>query len=92
MGMSVNITIPGYLWRATNGNKTAKVHGNTVGDCLNKLVELFPPIGDKLLDKQGELLPYVEIYVSGHSARPEGLAKLVRDGDELNILFILGGG
>ena len=90
--MSVNITIPGFLQRATNGIKTAKVHGNTVGECLKKLVELFPPIGNKLLDKQGELLPYVDIRVSGHSAHPEGLAKPVKDGDELYILFILGGG
>lgn len=90
--MSVNITIPGFLQRATNGIKTAKVHGNTVGECLKKLVELFPPIGNELLDKQGELLPYVDIRVSGHSAHPEGLAKPVKDGDELYILFILGGG
>lgn len=90
--MSVNITIPGFLQRVTNGIKTAEVHGNTVGGCLKKLVELFPPIGNELLDKQGELFPHVDIRVNGHSTHPEGLAKPVKDGDELYILFLLGGG
>ena len=90
--MSVNITIPGFLQRTTNGIKTAKVHGNTVGDCLYKLVELFPSIGNELLDEQGELLPYVDIRVNRQTGWPEKLAKPVKDGDELHILFMIGGG
>ena len=90
--MSVNITIPGFLKRATNGIKTVEVHGNTVGDCLKKLVELFPLIGNELLDKQGELFPHVDIHVNEHSTHTEGSAKPVKDGDEVYILFILGGG
>jgi molybdopterin converting factor small subunit len=90
--VGTKVNIPWFLQRATNGVKMAEVHGNTVGDCLEKLVEQFPPIKKELFDKRGELSPFIDIHVGGRSAYSEGLAKPVKDGDEFSILLIIDGG
>ena len=90
--MSVKISIPWFLQRASNGVKITEVQGDTVGDCLKKLTERFPLLGKELFDKQGKLSPHIDIYIDGQSIYLEGLAKPVKDGSELSILFIVGGG
>jgi molybdopterin synthase sulfur carrier subunit len=92
MEMGVKINIPWFLQRASHGVKMAEVHGDTVGDCLKRLTERFPLLEKELFDKQGKLSPYIDIYVDGKSIYSEGLTRPVKDGDELSILFIVGGG
>jgi molybdopterin converting factor small subunit len=45
-----------------------------------------------VFDKKGKLHNYIGIYVNGEDAFPQQLAKAVRDGDEIHILYIIGGG
>ena len=70
----------------------AEVNGNTVGECLKHLVKQFPGIEKELFDKNGKLDSSYDIYVNGESTYPERLAKSVKDGDELSIILIIGGG
>jgi sulfur carrier protein ThiS len=56
------------------------------------LVKQFPGIKGQLFSKRGNLFENIAISVNGESAYPEQLAKPVKDGDELNILLIIGGG
>ncbi len=90
--MSIKIDIPSYLQLFTNSMEAVEVNGSTVGECLNHLVTQLPGIEKMLFAKNGKLLGYVNIYVNGEDAYPEELAKPVKDGDELNILYIIGGG
>ncbi len=76
----------------TNNMKAVEVNGSTVGECLNHLVKQFPGIKKQLFSKKDNLFENIIISVNGESAYPEQLAKPVKDGDELNILFIIGGG
>jgi hypothetical protein len=46
----------------------------------------------RLFDKKGKFLNYVDIYVNLESSYPEELTKPVKDGDELSITIIIGGG
>jgi len=70
--------------------EVVEVNGSTVGECLKHLVEQFPKL--KLFNKDGKLLPYLGIYVNGESAYPKQLDKPVKDGDELSIILMVGGG
>ena len=54
------------------------------------MVKIIDGINEKM--KEGKLFAYFSIYISGKSTYPEELEKPIRDGDELNILFIIGGG
>jgi len=90
--MSIKIEIPSYLQPYTNNMEVVEVNGSTVGGCLNHLVKQFPGIEKMLFAKNGKLFGYVTIYINGEDAYPEELAKPVKDGDELDILYIIGGG
>jgi len=90
--MSIKIEIPSYLQPYTNNMEVVEVNGSTVGGCLNHLVKQFPGIEKMLFAKNGKLFGYVAIYINGEDAYPEELAKPVKDGDELDILYIIGGG
>lgn len=90
--MSIEINIPSYLQPFTDSIEVVEVNRNTVGECLNHLVKQFPGIEKMLFTKNGKLLSYVSIYVNEEDAYPEELAKPIKDGDKLYILYIIGGG
>jgi len=90
--MSIKINIPSYMQSFTNNMRVVEVNGSTVGECLNHLVKQFPGMKKQLFSKNSNLFENITISVNGESAYPEQLAKPVKDGDELNILFIIGGG
>jgi len=90
--MSVKINISSLLQHITNGIKTTEVKGHTVGECLEDLIKQFPRMEQVLFSKKGELHSYVDIYVNKESAYPDELAKPVKDGDELTIALLIGGG
>ena len=88
----IKINIPSYMQSFTNNMEVIEVNGSTVGECLSHLVEQFPGIQKRLFSKHGNLFENIIISINGESAYPEQLAKPVKEGDELNILLIIGGG
>jgi MoaD family protein len=90
--MSIKINLPSYFLPYTNQLEVAEVKGATVGECLNQLVRQFPDLEKMVFDEKGKLHTYVGIYVNGEDAYPQQLAKPVKDGDEVHILYTIGGG
>ncbi len=90
--MSIKISIPSYMRSFTNNTGVVEVNGSMVGECLNHLVKQFSGMKEQLFSKNGNLFENITIYVNGESAYPEQLAKPVKDGDELNIVLVIGGG
>jgi len=90
--MSVKITIPSYLQPFADNKAVVEVDQSIVSQCLDDLVKQFPDIEKMLFTRNGDLHPYVGIYIDGQDAYPEELARPVKDGDELFILYIIGGG
>ncbi len=88
----IKINIPAYMRSFTNNMEVVEVNGSTVGECLNHLVKQFPGMKKQLFSKNGNLFENIIISVNGESAYPKQLAKPVKEGDELNILLIVGGG
>ena len=78
------------LYKHTNGRQIVEVEGSTVGQCLRYLVRQFPEL--KLFDEGGKLFAHLRLHVNGRSADSELLEQPVKDGDELSIIFVLGGG
>jgi len=90
--MSLQIDIPPLLRHLTDGATTAQVKGVTVGDCLNDFVKQYPKTRRLLLDKDGKLVRYVEVYVNKTTAYPEEMVKAVNDGDEISLVYVISGG
>jgi molybdopterin converting factor small subunit len=90
--MSIKIDISLLSHQYTKGQQIVEVNGSTVGQCLDDLVKQFPSIEQGLFDGSGKLHSEIDIYVNGESAYPQVLAKSVKAGDKLHIIFLIGGG
>jgi len=90
--MSIKLEIPSYLQPFANDTEVAEINGSTIGECLNELVKQFADMKKMLFTRSGKLHGYVGIYLNGEDAYPNELAKPVKDGDKLLIMYIVGGG
>ena len=90
--MSIKVKILPYLRYHTDDKTMVEVEGSTIAQCLDSLTKQFPRLSTVLFDGNGKLLNYVDIYVNGRSSYYEGLARPVKEGDELCIILIIGGG
>jgi molybdopterin converting factor small subunit len=89
--MSIEISIHKTHRRYTDGRETIEVEGKDVGECLKDLAKKFPPLNKEIF-KNGKLNPIIEVYLNGASAFPNELIKPVKDGDKINLVYMLSGG
>jgi molybdopterin converting factor small subunit len=90
--MAVKVHIHTTHRQYTNGLDVVDVKGNTVGDCLNHLVQQFPAMEKALFGKKDKLHNNVEVYVNHATAYPNELMKSVKEGDEIHLVVMLAGG
>jgi molybdopterin converting factor small subunit len=90
--MAVQLNIPQFLQHLADDTKKIEVNGSTVGECLEELTKRFPDLKTWLFTKDGNMIESINVFVNGESAHPQGLAKPVKDGDELYIVYLIVGG
>jgi molybdopterin converting factor small subunit len=90
--MAVEIYIPPVLQALVNGINRIDVNGTTTGECIKEIVQKYPTLAPKLLDKNGNLLKGVSIFVNGKNIYPKPLSKPVHTGDKVHISHIVLGG
>ena len=92
--MNIKVNLHWHQWRELTNEQAivVEVSGNTTGEYLKRLVEHFPALDKEIFDMDGKLLGYLAIFVNGEEAFPEELAKPVKDGDEIDIVALIGGG
>jgi sulfur-carrier protein len=90
--MAVTVKIPTQLRAATDGESSAQVEGETVGQVLDALYERFGELRSRIAE-DGGLRRFVNVYVGGEDIRfMDGLDTAVSDGDEVTILPAVAGG
>ncbi len=91
--MSVTIRIPTTLRPLAGGSSEVQVEGATVGDVLKALDSAHPGFTDRLLDDEGGLRKFVNIFVADDDVRfLDGLATPVPDGETVAIIPAVAGG
>lgn len=91
--MSVTVRIPTTLRPLAGGSSEVEVEGGTVGDVLEKLDSAHPGFTDRLLDDEGGLRKFVNIFVADDDVRfLDGLATPVPDGETVAIIPAVAGG
>lgn len=91
--MAVNVLIPTPLRKFTNEQETVAVEAGTIASIVAALDGQFPGIGARLLDDQGELRRFVNIYLNEEDIRfLEGKDTPVQDGDAISIVPAIAGG
>ena len=89
--MSV-IRIPPTLRAETGGEKQVVAAGDTVRDLVVDLVDRFPGLRTQIME-DGELAPFVNVYVEGEDVRTlDGLETAVDDGATVILLPAMAGG
>ncbi|MFJ5546424.1 MoaD/ThiS family protein [Streptomyces sp. NPDC093225] len=93
--MSVTVRIPTILRTMTGGARDVRVAATapTVAGVLDALDAGHPGIRARLVDEQGNLRRFVNLYLDDEDVRGfEGLATAVRPGAELVIIPAVAGG
>ena len=91
--VEITVLVPTPLRRFTEGQAKVDVTGATVADALDDLNQRFPGIGERLLDDDGQIRRFVNIFVNGQNVRDaEGPQTSLKSGDEVGIIPAMAGG
>jgi sulfur-carrier protein len=91
--MSVRVRIPTTLRPLTGGKSEVEVEGATVGDVFTALENVHPGFRDRLLDEQGGLRRFVNVFLADDDVRYlDGIDTKVTDGQTISIIPAVAGG
>ena len=86
------VRIPPTLRAEVGGARQLEAHGDTVADVLEDLVARHPALSAQLLE-DGELAPFVNVFVGGEDIRTlDGTETPVRNDESLILLPAMAGG
>ena len=91
--MAISVKIPTPLRKLTDGNSTVSVSGSNITNIISDLENKYPGIKDRICEENGEIRPFVNIFVNGEDIRYlEGLNSKLSEDDEVSIVRAVGGG
>ncbi len=91
--MSAKVRIPVPLRKLTNNEELVEVSATTVGGVINELQTRFPGIKERLLDENGTVRRFVNVYVNEEDIRfLQNQQTPVNSGDEISIIPAIAGG
>ena len=91
--MSVNVRIPTILRTYTDGASEVTASGGTLADVLEDLEANHAGIRARVLDDNGALRRFVNVYVGNDDVRfLDGLASPTPDGTQISIIPAVAGG
>jgi molybdopterin converting factor small subunit len=91
--MSASVRVPTILRTYTKGESEVSADGATLSDVLDSLDSTYPGIKRRVIDEQGRLRRFVNVYVGSDDVRfSEGLATAIPDGAQVSIIPAVAGG
>ena len=91
--MSVSVRVPTILRTYTGGESEVSAEGSTVSELLESLDGSYPGIKGRIVDEQGQIRRFVNVYVGNDDVRfLEGLDTTLGDGAQVSIIPAVAGG
>jgi molybdopterin converting factor small subunit len=91
--MSVTVRVPTTLRPLAGGQSEVVVDGNTLDEVLDNLDAAHPGFRARLLDDDGNLRRFVNVFVADDDVRYlEGLGTPVPEGETVSIIPAVAGG
>ena len=91
--MAVIVRIPTTLRPLSGGASTVEVDAGALADVIKALDAAHPGFQDRLLDEEGNLRRFVNVFVDDDDVRYlDGLATEVPDGQTVSIIPAVAGG
>tara|TARA_B100000745_G_scaffold111110_2_gene71382 strand:- start:610 stop:903 length:294 start_codon:yes stop_codon:yes gene_type:complete len=91
--MGVMVRIPTPLRKMTGGLDKLEMNESTLSIMIDELETNYPGFKERLIDENGDLRYFVNIYVNGEDVRfLDGLDTQTSSGDEISIVPAVAGG
>jgi len=91
--MSVNVRVPTILRTYTGGESEVSAEGDTLSEVLDSLDASYHGIKGRIVDEQGQLRRFVNVYVGNDDVRfLDGLETKVSSGSEVSVIPAVAGG
>jgi len=91
--MAVLVRIPTPLRSLTKGLAEVQVSADTVSGLIEDLERLYPGLRDRLVEENGELRRFINVYVNQEDIRfLQGEKTALKQGDEVVIVPAIAGG
>src|ERR1019366_3209350 len=91
--VAVEVRLPTVLRSNAGGASVVTLDGATIGEVLAKLVAEYPGLTGQIVQADGSLHKFVNIYVNDDDVRYlDGVDTPVPDGSEVSILPAVAGG
>ena len=91
--MSVSVRVPTILRTYTGGESEVSAEGATVADVLESLDANYQGIKGRIVDEQGELRRFVNVYVGNDDVRfLDNLKTPTPDGTQISVIPAVAGG
>ncbi|HZV35731.1 MAG TPA: MoaD/ThiS family protein [Verrucomicrobiae bacterium] len=91
--MAKKVRIPTPLRKLTNDQELVEVNAATIGAAITELQTRFPGIKERLVDDNGEVRRFVNVYVNEEDIRfLQNQHTPLKDGDEISIIPAIAGG
>lgn len=87
------LRIPTPLRSYTGGQVEVAVQGGSVAEAMDNLVELYPALRPHLFSGQGELRPFVNLFLDEDNIKDlQGIATPLKEDDRLLLIPSIAGG
>jgi sulfur-carrier protein len=91
--VTVSVRVPTILRTYTGGASEVSVNGDTLGAVIESLESSYPGIRARLLDDEGRLRRFVNVYVGDEDVRfADGLATPTPAGTSVSVIPAVAGG
>lgn len=91
--MSVSVRIPTILRTYTGDQSQVSVEGSTLTEVIESLESNYPGIKSRVVDEQGAVRRFVNIYVAEEDVRfASGLNTPTPEGTQISIIPAVAGG
>ena len=91
--MAKKVRIPTPLRKLTNNEEVVEIKASTIGDAITELQSRYPGIKERLVDDNGEVRRFVNVYVNEEDIRfLGGQTYAFQEGDEVLLVPSIAGG
>ena len=91
--MAATVRLPTPLRKLTNEQENVEVESATIGAAVEELEGKFPGIKERIVDEEGEIRRFVNVYVNEEDIRfLENQDTPLKDGDDVSIIPAIAGG
>jgi molybdopterin synthase sulfur carrier subunit len=90
--MGARVLLHPYFDNIVKGEQTLEANGETIMQVVEDIDKKYPGFKAEVIDGTGKFYGFLEIFLNEEALFPYETGKRVKDGDEIDIVIMAGGG